>query len=303
MSSVCWRASLHGGHSGEFCDHAEGTLRQMLEAAVRVGYHIFGVSEHAPRPAAYLYPEEIALGWTAEKLADDFARYTETVAALAGEFAPRLTVLCGFEAEVVPPDTYVPTMRALRVKRLSDGNPAFDYMVGSVHYVAGIQIDGPPSSYLRAVEACGGVEPFAQRYYAQVAEMVEALRPEVVGHLDLLRKNAQRAGFSLSVLESKLVRAAAEQALEAIRAFDALLDLNLAGWRKGLDTPYPAPWLVQRAHAMGIGFCFGDDSHRPSEVGKGLEEGRAYLLKNGVDTLTVLDRDADGTIIRRVCPL
>ncbi|HEX6202492.1 MAG TPA: histidinol phosphatase, partial [Thermoanaerobaculia bacterium] len=44
-----WRVSLHGGHSGEFCDHATGTLAEVLEAAVAAGYAIFGVSEHAPR--------------------------------------------------------------------------------------------------------------------------------------------------------------------------------------------------------------------------------------------------------------
>jgi len=43
-----WRVSLHGGHSGEYCDHAEATLREMLEAAVQYGYQTFGVSEHAP---------------------------------------------------------------------------------------------------------------------------------------------------------------------------------------------------------------------------------------------------------------
>src|SRR5438045_1413741 len=37
-----WRVSLHGGHSGEFCDHAEGTLREILTAAVAAGYHTFG---------------------------------------------------------------------------------------------------------------------------------------------------------------------------------------------------------------------------------------------------------------------
>jgi len=58
-----WKASLHGGHSGEFCDHAGGTLREMVEAAVAFGYRTFGVSEHAPRyEPRFLYAEERALG-------------------------------------------------------------------------------------------------------------------------------------------------------------------------------------------------------------------------------------------------
>ncbi len=51
--------SLHGGHSGEFCDHAEGSLREILDAAIDAGYHTFGVSEHAPRcEDRFTYPNE-----------------------------------------------------------------------------------------------------------------------------------------------------------------------------------------------------------------------------------------------------
>ena len=30
MEVVPWKVSLHGGHSGAFCDHARGTLEQVL---------------------------------------------------------------------------------------------------------------------------------------------------------------------------------------------------------------------------------------------------------------------------------
>src|SRR5215470_16175241 len=92
-----WRVSLHGGHSGEFCDHAEGTLREILEAAVAAGYHTFGVSEHTPRSEdRFLYSEERARGWDVAKLIADFARYTAALPALVEEFADRLIVLRGF---------------------------------------------------------------------------------------------------------------------------------------------------------------------------------------------------------------
>ncbi len=173
-----WRVSLHGGHSGEFCDHAVGTLREMLQAAVAAGYHTFGVSEHAPRSEErFLYSEERARGWDVPKIQADFARYTAALPALVEEFADRLIVLRGFEAEVVPTADYVRQMRAFRGQRLPDGTPAFDYCVGSVHYVDEIQIDGRPEKYAQAVEACGGPEALAVRYYEAVAQMVEALRP------------------------------------------------------------------------------------------------------------------------------
>lgn len=302
-----WRVSLHGGHSGEFCDHAEGTLRSLLEAAVAAGYHTFGVSEHAPRgEERFLYPKERELGWDVAKTEADFDRYAATITPLSEEFADRLIVLRGFEAEVVPTTRYAERMRGFFARTLPNGRPAFDYFVGSVHYVDERQIDGEVPEYVAAAEACGGPEALAVRYYETVAEMAEALRPSVVGHLDLMKKNAARAGFGTEFLESARVRAAAARALEAVRSVNAILDLNTAGWRKGLGEPYPAPWLVQRAHAMGVPFCFGDDSHRTSDIGAGVPEAREYLLRCGVPTVTVLTREGNralGPVISRVVSL
>ena len=284
-----WRVSLHGGHSGEFCDHAEGTLRDILEAAIRAGYAQFGVSEHAPRNGEeFLYEKERSLGWDVPKIQADFARYIETVNRLQAEYADRLTVLRGMEAEIVPTATYAAQMRAYRETKLPDGAPALDYMVGSVHYVDEISIDGPTELYAQALEGRGGLESLAVRYYGFVGEMVEGLKPEVVGHFDLIKLNAHRLGLDVAVLENAPVKAAANRALEAIKAQGCILDLNVAGWRKGLPDPYPAPWLAQRAGDMGIGFCFGDDSHRVSDVGAGIDKARMYLLENGVEAITLL---------------
>jgi histidinol-phosphatase (PHP family) len=271
----------------------------MLEAAVAAGYQTFGVSEHAPRSQArFLYSEERQRGWDVAKITADFARYTAVLPALVEAFADRLTVLRGFEAEVVPTAGYVAQMRGYREQTLPDGSPAFDYFVGSVHYVSEIQIDGEAEKYRQAVEACGGLESLAVRYYETVAAMVEALRPDVVGHLDLIKKNLRDAGFGPEALETPRVHAAAERALEAVRAHDALLDQNTAGWRKGLGEPYPGPALVQKADRMGIAFCFGDDSHRATDVGKGVAEARDYLRRLNVSTIGALTRE-DGEIVRR----
>ena len=293
MTSQPWKVSLHGGHSGKFCEHAEGELRAVLEAAVAAGYHTFGVSEHAPRrQERFLYPTEREKGYTVERLAEEFDAYAQAVAKLAEEFADRLVVLRGFEVEVVPASSYRDEMLEHRRRY------GFEYMVGSVHYVDEIAIDGEPSEFERVLSEAGSLEALAIRYYQSVAEMVEALQPEVVGHLDLIRKNAPRA----AVLNTPAIRDAAEQALDAIAKHNGILDLNTAGYRKGLGSPYPAPWLVRRAHERRIGFCFGDDSHGPDQVGAGLDEARQYLLDNGVGQVSILTRE-DGKLVRRQAAL
>lgn len=302
-----WKVSLHGGHSGEFCDHAEGTLREILDAAVAFGYHTFGVSEHVPRVEdRFLYSEEVTRGWTVAKITDDFERYRHALTALAHEYEDRIEILRGFECEVVPKDRYIDLMGAHREYRLTDGTRAFDYCVGSVHYVEEKVVDGSPAKFSATVQHFGGVEALAVRYYETVGEMVAALRPEVVGHFDLIKKNVTLAGLDVSELLTDRVVVAAMDALDVVRETGAILDLNTAGWRKGLGDPYPAPWLVKAAHAKGIGFCFGDDSHRTSEVGAGVEDAAEYLKRNGVNTVAVLTREGSidtGAIVRRVVPL
>ncbi|MDE2125455.1 MAG: histidinol-phosphatase HisJ family protein [Armatimonadetes bacterium] len=292
---LAWKVSLHGGHSSQFCDHASSTLDEMLRAAAAFGYAAFGVSEHAPRSEnRFLYPEERSLGWDATKLASDFEAFTVAINAAASTHRDGMEVLRGFEAEVVPSAGYAPIMNRLRRSRLSDGNPAFDYMVGSVHHVGELQIDGPAADFMAAIEATGGPEALAIAYYAQVAEMLDTLKPDVAAHLDLIRKRGEPM-FPDTNWRSPRIRAAAERALEAVLSCGAIIDVNTAGWRKGLDTPYPEPWLVHRAAAMGCVFCFGDDSHCAADVGAGVERARHYLLGCGVTTITTLRRAGSGT--------
>jgi histidinol-phosphatase (PHP family) len=289
MPGQPWKVSLHGGHSGEFCEHAKDSLRAVLEAAAAAGYHTFGVSEHAPRSQErFLYKTEREKGYDLDRLSREFEAYAATVRQLAREFDGRLQVLCGFEAEVIPATSYRDEMLGHRERF------GFDYMVGSVHYVDEMPIDSARPDFERALAARGSLEALAVAYYQAVGAMVNALRPEVVGHFDLIRLHAGPN----APLDTPPIREAAARALEAVRDCKAILDLNTAGYRKGLGTPYPAPWLIETAHAMGISFCFGDDSHGPAQVGQGIDEARRYLLENGVGHVTVLTRE-NGEVIRK----
>ena len=184
-----WKVSLHGGHCGEFCEHAKGTLDEFMESAIEKGFKIYGVSEHAPRHGdQFLYPEELELGWDTAKLISDFERYAKRIDEVIEKYADKLTILKGFEMEVVPKDSYVELMLGYKDRF------HFDYAVGSVHYVDEIQIDGCPEFFIDALDKQGGLDRLAIRYYETIMEMVENLKPDVVGHFDLVRKLAAPYG-------------------------------------------------------------------------------------------------------------
>ncbi len=286
-----WMVSLHGGHSGEFCDHAQGTLREVLDAAVAAGCPAYGVSEHAPRLGDhYLYETEVHMGWDVAKIESDFDRYAAAINAMADEYADRLEILRGFEIEVVPPDRYVEIMQGYRQRF------AFDYIVGSVHFLHEVSIDGPVEKYEHAMNVAGGAERLAIEYYEAVAEMVAALKPEVVAHFDLIRLNGHLHGG----VDTPAIRDAAQGALEAVKQNDGIIEVNTAGWRKGLTHAYPEPWIIERANALAIPFCFGDDSHGPHQVADGIPRARDYLLGNGVDAITILARNGSDVARKRV---
>ncbi len=293
-----WKISLHGGHSGEFCEHAEGTLREILEAAVQVGYRVFGVAEHMPRvEERHLYPDEVRKGWTVADLETNFIRYAETIRPLARAFEGRLTILCGFEIEIVPEDRYTDLIAQYRSEY------AFDYVVGSVHFINGVAMDSTSlSAFRQMVHERGGLEQVAVDYYRKVAEMVQAVRPEVVAHLDLIRLAAHRLGEEATVSTPR-VRAEVERTLAIIQQVGSLVEINTAGLRKGLPTPYPDSWIVQMGAQMGVRFCIGDDSHKPAQVGFGLEQARQYLLANGVERVHFLYPEAPLSETKRARPL
>lgn len=290
---IPWKVSLHGGHSGAYCDHADGALEELVLAAIAQGMPTYGITEHAPRiEPERLFAEETAMGWDVAHLDRLFADYVVEARRLQVAYADQINLLVGFEIEVVPVDRYATVMHGLREKY------ALDYIVGSVHWVDGIIIDYTRAHFDDAVDACGGLEGLAIRYYETVAEMLDALKPEVVGHLDLVR----RYGGEDPALETPAARARAHDVLDRMAAQGAILDINTAAYRKGLGTPYPAPWLLEAARERGVVCCFGDDAHRAGEVAAGIPEGRAYLLDHGVDSITVLTRGSGG-LERRVVSL
>lgn len=285
MTQGSWRASFHGGHSWPFCDHATGSLASILERAAERGLCVYGVTEHAPRvDARFLYPDELEWGWDVQTLDEKFVEYFETLDALIPQYSGEMEILRGFESEVVPRREYADIYRGYRERF------HVDYIVGSVHHVGDISIDSFEAQFREALEAFGGLEPLAIAYYETLAEMVDALRPEIVGHFDLIKKFGHRYGDC----ETPAILSAARTALEEVRLRGGILDLNTAGYRKKLGAPYPSPWFVQEAKALGIPFAFGDDSHHADDVASGFDQGREYLLRHGIDSVTLLRKRKDG---------
>lgn len=289
-----WRFSMHGGHARESSAHGQSSLHELLDRAVAIGLEAYGLSQHAPvSDARFLYDDEREAGLDLDGRMAQFQAYASASAAAVEAYRDRIEVLRGLEAEVVPADSYATDTQRLRARF------QFDYVVGSVHWVDDQPIDVSPGHFATAVERAGGLPALLARYYDDLAAMVEALRPEVLGHFDLPRLFSEGEPAH----EDARVRAARSAALELIGRHGALLEVNTAGIRKGLGSPYPVSAVLIEGRDLGVRFTLSDDSHHVDHVGAGLAEGRAHLLSAGVTTVWRLRRTEQGAIERIEVPL
>jgi histidinol-phosphatase (PHP family) len=282
--------SYHGGHSGEFCGHAKGQLESVVQAALDRGFSTYGLSEHAPRfLQQHLYPEEQHLA--PPDLMATFRRYVASALELRERVAERLELLIGFETEALPIADWPEKMRELRA------SAPFDYIVGSVHSIGDTWIDLNAETTERAAQACGGWQALRCAYFDRLAELVQTLEPEVVGHVDLIRR-FELPEFRFNRLELQH----AERVLEAARAAGAALEVNAAPFRRGFGPVYPGPQVLARACEMGVAVTLGDDSHGPEGVGVGLEACVAAIAAAGYRDVHYLTR-REGELVLAHAPL
>lgn len=265
--------SLHGGHSGEFCCHAQDGLADIIARYIQMGFRQVGITEHIPPVhEKFLYPEEIEQGLTMDLMYQRFARYFATVRQLQAEMADRIRIFAGMETEAFT--GYLPHVRHL-VEKFSP-----DYLVGSVHHVADICFDYSPQTYEAAVRACGSVKDLYLAYFDRQFEMIDAVRPFVVGHFDLVR--IHDPDYAARVLHPDIA-AKIDRNLDLIKDLNLVMDLNLRPLAKGEPEPYPTRSILEKIRSRQIPMVPGDDSHGVTQAGAHVDTGIRLLESMGFD--------------------
>lgn len=266
------KVSVHGGHSGQFCTHASDTLEEVIKAYITQGFAWVGITEHMPPLSdAMCYPDEVAAHLGAAALQQRFANYFQLCRSLQEKYAGQIEIMSSFETETYEGSTAY-------VKELVEMVEP-DYLVGSVHHVAGIGIDYNQAMYQQAITACGSIEQLYCDYFDAQYQMLQDLRPAVVGHFDLIRIFDEDY---LDRLVQTEIWQRVERNLNYIAKENLILDFNLRGFDKTREQ-YPCMPVLTRAISLGIAIVPGDDSHGVSSVGRNYERGVEILAGLGVN--------------------
>ena len=259
------RSSVHC-HS-TLCD-GKNTLQEMASAACAQGLTTLGFTGHSHTPCDREYC--MSPRRTAE--------YKATIAKLKAEYKGKVDILCGIEWDQFSDD-----------KRIG-----YDYWIGSVHYLRGAvtgkyyEIDFRKQDLQDCINADFGGDALAavEAYFRSVAE-VAALKPDILGHVDLIKKLNRDGSFFDE--NSDRYRAAALGALEAAKAADCILEVNTGAVFRGYrDDFYPSQWLLGEWSRMGGKVIITADAHSTDCLTFGYEEAARQIKAAGFTSVQVL---------------
>lgn len=233
-------------HTHHFrCGHADGNIRDYVEAAIAAGLSVIGISDHTPyfgSPEDRPFPR-ISMGKQA------FAGYVDEVLKLKKEFEGKIDVLLGIESDFFPEHA--------EVYRNTLNQYPFDYIIGSVHSVGGVSIFNE-----NRWKGLSHAEKIATKeaYYELIGQSARSGMFQILGHIDAMKGNYPE--FTEIPAE-----AAIDRALQVIAENEIAIEINTSGKTKRSGGWYPSDAILERALHFGVEVTFGSDAHIPARVG------------------------------------
>lgn len=268
MAAEYLKSSVHV-HT-KLCD-GKNTPEDLAVTAWRAGLTTLGFSGHSHTPHDIEYcmtPSRTAL-------------YKATVRKLQERYAGKLDILCGLEWDL-----------------FSDDDPtAYDYFIGSAHYVQGpktgkfYEIDWREADLAACIadDFDGDGLAVAEAYFANVAKVTEK-KPTILGHFDLIKKiNGGNKFFDEGAAR---YTAAVSAALAAAARNRCVLEVNTSSVYRGFrDEFFPSAAILKEWLALSGNVVITADAHDAKALTFGYEEAAAQLKELGYSKVLVLGRD------------
>jgi histidinol-phosphatase (PHP family) len=258
-----------------FCD-GKNSPRQMLERAVEMGLYSYGFSGHAPVDL-----DGMECDWAMTK--ENEEKYFAEITSLKAELADKIIINCGCEMDAFSP---IPTN-------------AYDYLIGSVHYVLGrggyVEVDRSPEYVKMGVEGYfgGSLDAYAEAYFALLSTIKKKTDCDVVGHVDLVtkfnEKDVSLAGAFCP--ENKKYRDAALDCVNELLG-DCIFEINTGAMSRGYrSAPYPAPFILEHIAKKGGRVTITGDTHHADNICFKADMAREYARACGVKSHWVLGKN------------
>ena len=240
-----------------------GTVEDVVRRAAELGLPEIAVAEHfTPSPG----PDED--WWLRPEQLGDYVADVRAAAARHDD----VRVLLGVEAEYV-------AGREAELEEVLSAWP-FEVVVLGIHEVDGFVFDDPA---LRGDPRWDDPDALLAAYYRTARQAAEWGRFDILAHLDYISLWGHLPGPA--------VLPEIEEALDALAASGAAIELNSDRFSDPAGVMYPSVEILRRANARGIPLTIDSDAHEAEHVGRAWDEAIAHARAAGYrETLRLSDR-------------
>jgi histidinol-phosphatase (PHP family) len=158
----------------------------------------------------------------------------------------------------------------------------FDYVVGSVHFIAEGAVDMEEyGAWARQQDP----DLIWGRYFEALADAARSGLFDILAHPDLVKVwGAGRPG------PDRDRRHFYEPAVAAIAESGVAVEISTAGLRKPVGEIYPAPAFAEMCAEAGVPFALSSDAHAPEQVGYAYDQALRLLDSLEVTEISVFER-------------
>lgn len=225
------------------------TPEAMAAEAYRAGYTHFAISDHIYSAD---YPD-----WTVNP--EGYRSYVKHIGRIKQEYAGKMQLFIGIEA-----DWYKNQGTAFTEYELLE--PMIDFTVGSIHVLnpggKRYLIDGSIDFYTTCLEEAygGSIEKMITDYYETYLQMANGLKPNLLGHIDIMRKNNPDNRF-FDERDAWVINLQ-ETAAKEIKKLDLVTEINGGGaYRYQNNVVYPSEQFLHILKDEGVKLTIGLDAH------------------------------------------
>lgn len=262
-----------------YCDGSDKP-EDMIKSAIRKGLKYYGVSTHGPVP--------FVTDWTLKK--ELVNSYIEEVLFLKNKYKDKIKILLGLEIDYLPEAGYSHINQEILDK--------LDYVIGSVHYLGKNNdgtmwtVDYTRDELQKGIEESfnGNVRNAVEEYYENLGKMAEILKPDIIAHLDLIKKN-NKGNYFFDENE-EWYRNSVKKCLLRISKSNSIMEINTGGKsRSNLEEYYPSDWILEEILNLDIPVTISSDAHMSENVDFEFDEAMEKIKNIGFKEIFYLTED------------
>lgn len=260
-------------HTHSRFDDGECDLEEYVLSALKKDFDVLGFSAHAP----VLFDTE----WNMKQ--DSWDEYIDLAKSLKEKYKGKLEIYTGLET-----DFYEGCIDWRNKKGI-------DYTIGAIHFMKNPEsgkyyaFDGNREEFEDNLENNfnGDIRRLVKCYYSLIREMLMKMTPNIVAHLDVLRKN--NWGGRYFDESDEWYREEVLNTLEVISLTHTIVEVNTGGISRGyVIKPYPCRWILEHCLTLDIPVMVNSDTHHPDKIDCYFDEAYEMLRDVGFKSQRIL---------------